>query len=116
MAMLTDWGQTEYVGVAKGVILSCFQTAIIVDITHSILPQCTIQAAWILGCSYRYFPPKVYLSEKYFFHDCETVFMSVVDPGVGSSRRAVAVQTKNYFFVGPDNGTLATAVKEDGTT
>ncbi|MFH1848854.1 MAG: SAM-dependent chlorinase/fluorinase, partial [archaeon] len=57
--------------------------------------------AWVLKANYRFFPKG-------------TVFLCVADPGVGSKRQAVAVQTENYFFVGPDNGLMYPAASEDG--
>lgn len=101
ITVLTDFGNSEYVGVMKGVILSHYPNAVIYDLFHNIQPTCIKQGAWLLWKNYSYFPKG-------------TVFLCVVDPGVGSERQALAVQTKEYFFVGPDNGLLFPAVQQDG--
>jgi S-adenosylmethionine hydrolase len=99
IVLLTDFGESEYVGIMKGVILSHDSHAHIVDLTHSILPQSIREAAWILLKSYKYFPR-------------HSIFTCVVDPGVGTSRDAVLVETPDYVFIGPDNGLLFPAVEE----
>lgn len=92
VAMLTDFGLDDgYVGAMKGVIWSLCPEARIIDLTHSISPQNIQQAAYVLLSTYRYLPP-------------QTVIVVVVDPGVGSSRKPIAIQTPNYKWVGPDNG------------
>ncbi|MFC1738711.1 S-adenosyl-l-methionine hydroxide adenosyltransferase family protein [Planctomycetota bacterium] len=93
VVLLTDFGQSEYVGVMKAVLYSVNSDAKIVDLCHSIKPQSIIEASWILKNNYKYFPEGA-------------VFCCVVDPGVGTDRRAIAVQTDKYYFVGPDNGLL----------
>lgn len=95
IALLTDFGlQDWYVGVMKGVIRGIAPAADIVDLTHG-LPMGDITAgACALSASYTYFP-------------AGTIFVVVVDPGVGSSRRALIASTSRYTFVGPDNGVLA---------
>ncbi len=95
IALLTDFGTTDYfVGAMKGAILSICETAKIVDITHEINPQSVRAASFTLRACYEDFPPK-------------TIFIAVVDPGVGSNRRAILVETGDYFFVAPDNGLLS---------
>lgn len=95
IALLTDFGAKDYfVGAMKGVILSINAKANIVDITHEIEPQNIVSASFTLRACYRDFPKK-------------TIFVAVVDPGVGSSRRAILVETDDYFFVAPDNGLLS---------
>lgn len=95
IALVTDFGlQDHYVGVMKGVMLGVCPDAQLVDISHGIPPQDIVGAALELEAAYRYFPPG-------------TVFLVVVDPGVGSARRALAIDTGAYRFVGPDNGVLA---------
>jgi S-adenosylmethionine hydrolase len=102
IALLTDFGVDDpYVGVMKGVILSINPNAVIVDITHSVGKYQVLQGALILRSCYRYFPKG-------------TIFTVVVDPGVGSVRRAIAIRTSSYVFIGPDNGVLTPAAFDDG--
>ncbi|GHO92058.1 hypothetical protein KSF_021060 [Reticulibacter mediterranei] len=92
VAFMTDFGLGDGdVGVMKGVALGITPEAQIVDITHDVAPQNVSSGAWILAASYRYFPKG-------------TVFVCVVDPGVGSTRRPIAVRAGDWIFVGPDNG------------
>lgn len=94
VALLTDFGTRDhYVAAMKGVVLSVCPEAALVDITHDIPPQDVVAAALELAACYEYFPRA-------------TVFLAVVDPGVGSARRALAAEAGGYFFVGPDNGIL----------
>lgn len=97
IVLLTDFGNSEYVGVMKGVILSMIKTEVI-DLCHDISPQCIIEAAWILKNNYKYFPKG-------------SIFCCVVDPGVGSKRKIIAVRTKDYYFIAPDNGLLWETIK-----
>jgi len=95
ITLLTDFGtQDAYVGVIKGVIVSRCPTTPIIDLTHAVPPQDLLAARFVLLSAFPYFPPK-------------TVHLVVVDPGVGSTRRAIAVQFAGGFFVGPDNGILS---------
>jgi S-adenosylmethionine hydrolase len=95
IALLTDFGTSDYfVAAMKGKILTLCPDARIVDITHDIEPQNVRSAAFLLNACFRDFP-----------HG--TIFVVVVDPGVGSGRRPVLVQTEKYFFVAPDNGVLS---------
>jgi S-adenosylmethionine hydrolase len=93
IVLLTDFGQSEYAGVMKGVIYSIDSDAKIVDLCHDISPQNIIEASWILRNNYKYFPEGA-------------VFCCVVDPGVGTQRKALAVKTEKFYFVAPDNGLL----------
>jgi S-adenosylmethionine hydrolase len=94
IALLTDFGTRDhYVGTMKGVVLGICGAATLVDITHEVPPQDILTGALELAASYRYFPPG-------------TIFLVVVDPGVGSTRRGVAVEAGGYRFVAPDNGVL----------
>jgi S-adenosylmethionine hydrolase len=99
IALMTDFGQSEYVGVMKAVIYNTNPQAQIVDLCHTIAPQCLTEAAWILKNNYIYFPRG-------------TVFCCIIDPGVGSDRKVLAVKTDKYFFVAPDNGLLWPSVAE----
>lgn len=94
IVLLTDFGHIDaFVGILKGVILSFQPKARIVDLCHEVAPQDIGHGAHLLDTSLDYFPKG-------------TIFCVVVDPGVGSSRRAVLVETMDYFLVGPDNGVL----------
>jgi S-adenosylmethionine hydrolase len=97
--LLTDFGQSEYVGVMKGVIYSINRRAKIVDLCHEISPQSIIEASWVLKNGYKYFPEGA-------------IFCCVVDPGVGTERKALGVGTTDYYFVAPDNGLLWETLKE----
>ncbi|MHC4533957.1 MAG: SAM hydrolase/SAM-dependent halogenase family protein [Planctomycetota bacterium] len=91
--LLTDFSQSEYVGVMKGVICRINNNAKIIDLCHNISPQSIIEASWILKNNYRYFT-------------AGGIFCCVVDPGVGTERKALAVKTDDYYFIAPDNGLL----------
>jgi S-adenosylmethionine hydrolase len=99
IVLLTDFGHSEYVGVMKAVIFNLYKTGNIVDLCHNISPQNLIEASWILSNNYHYFPEGA-------------VFCGVVDPGVGTRRRAIAVRTEKYYFVGPDNGLFWETLKK----
>jgi len=99
IVLLTDFGQSEYVGVMKGVIYSIACKAKIVDLCHSIRSQNIVEASWLLKNNYKYFPKGA-------------TFCCVVDPGVGTERKALGVKTRNWYFVGPDNGLLWETLKE----
>lgn len=92
IALLTDFGLSDsYVGVMKGVMAGIAPDARMIDITHAVAPQQIASGAWQLATVYRFFPRG-------------TVFLVVVDPGVGSTRGAIALHAGEWFFVGPDNG------------
>ncbi len=101
ISLLTDFGlRDNFVGVIKGVILGIDPGIKLVDISHEV-PQGDIsQAAFLLKSSYKYFP-------------CGTVHLVVVDPGVGSRRKAIIVKTPRYYFIGPDNGVLSLALERE---
>jgi S-adenosylmethionine hydrolase len=100
VALLTDFGhQDHYVGAVKGAVLAACPRAVILDVGHEIPPHDVLSGAFSLAACYRAFPPR-------------TVFMAVVDPGVGSERRALALEVDAYRFVGPDNG-IFTLLLED---
>ncbi len=101
ITLLSDFGlQDEYVAVMKGVILAICPSARLIDITHLIAPQDVRSAAFVLYASYKYFPPG-------------TIHLAVVDPGVGTDRRAVAIRVGASFFVGPDNGLFSLILKKE---
>jgi S-adenosylmethionine hydrolase len=92
ITLLTDFGlQDAYVGIMKGVILSLNPDARLVDLSHEVAPQEIMAAALMLQSAWSYFP-----------HG--TIHLAVVDPGVGSRRRAMAAACNGQFLVGPDNG------------
>jgi S-adenosylmethionine hydrolase len=98
ITLTTDFGLTDpFVGTMKGVILNITPNAQVIDITHAIEPQNIRQAALVLESAHSYFPKN-------------TVHLVVVDPGVGSARRPIAVKTKSAVFVGPDNGVLTSVI------
>jgi S-adenosylmethionine hydrolase len=102
ITLLTDFGtEDEYVGLMKGVILSINPSITIVDISHRVDAQDIVQAAFAIYSAYRFFP-------------AGTVHLIVVDPGVGTGRDLLALETKEQFFIAPDNGVLSLLLKEDG--
>ena len=104
LTLLTDFGtDDEYVGLMKGVILSINPRVAIVDITHRIGRQNVAQAAFTIHASYRYFP-------------AGSVHLVVVDPGVGTGRALLALETRNHFFIAPDNGSLTLLIDEADVT
>jgi len=99
IALLSDFGTKDpYVAEMKGVILNICPEAEIVDITHEIEKFNVKTGAFILASASRYFPEN-------------TIYVAVVDPGVGTERRAIIVQTAKALLVGPDNGLLMLAAQ-----
>jgi S-adenosylmethionine hydrolase len=100
LALLSDFGlQDHYVGSMKAAALSVCPDLTLVDITHDIAPHDVLGGALQLAASFRYFP-------------AGTVFVAVVDPGVGSARRGIAAEAGEYRFVAPDNGLLTAVFHE----
>lgn len=100
VTLTTDFGYDDsYVAAMKGVILGINPDVAVVDVCHTIKPQNVAQAAYVLSTTARYFPDG-------------TIHVVVVDPGVGTERRAVLLVTPNACFVGPDNGVLSYVVEE----
>jgi S-adenosylmethionine hydrolase len=100
VALLTDFGNRDhYVGAVKGAVLAGCPEATLVDITHELPRHDVAAAAFSLLAAHRSFP-------------AGTIFIAVVDPGVGSERRAVAVEADGYWFVGPDNGIFTLILAE----
>lgn len=92
ITLTTDFGvQDHYVGVMKAVLLSIAPAARLIDISHDIPPQDIMAGAWVVRNSAMLFPP-------------QSVHLVVVDPGVGTTRKPVAMRIRDQFFVGPDNG------------
>jgi S-adenosylmethionine hydrolase len=95
ITLTTDFGEKDgYVGTMRGVILGICPTAVLTNLSHDIPPQDIRTAAFVLYQAFSYYPP-------------DTVHCVVVDPGVGSKRRAIAVRTDRGIFVCPDNGILS---------
>lgn len=100
IALTTDFGIADgYVGTMKGMMLGIAPDARLVDVTHQIEPQDVRQTAYVLHTVYLFFPVR-------------TVHLVVVDPGVGSARRAIALRTTHGSFVGPDNGVFSYVMAE----
>ncbi|MDH7571070.1 MAG: SAM-dependent chlorinase/fluorinase [Armatimonadota bacterium] len=103
ITLLTDFGTRDaYVAAMKGVILQLAPDATLVDITHQVAPQDVAEGAFALAACWRYFPDG-------------TVHLAVVDPGVGSARRGIAIAAEGHYFVGPDNGLFSMALAHCGT-
>jgi len=101
IALLTDFGNKDgFVGSLKAVILSINPNIEIVDISHEVESFSILEASIILNATYKYFPKG-------------TIFLSVVDPGVGTEREAIIVKTENYIFVSPNNGILTLPLKNE---
>jgi S-adenosylmethionine hydrolase len=103
IALLTDFGYRDlYAGAMKGVIASIAPAATIIDITHGVPAQSIVAGALALREAARFFPPR-------------TIFLAVVDPGVGTARLPIAVETRSGArFVGPDNGLMWPAIEQAG--
>jgi len=101
VVLLTDFGASEYAGILKGVIARHAPGAPVIDLCHDVSPQGVREGAWLLAQAFRWFPQG-------------SVFLAVVDPGVGTERRALAIETEAGFFVGPDNGLLFPAASAAG--
>ncbi|MBN1136596.1 MAG: SAM-dependent chlorinase/fluorinase [Anaerolineae bacterium] len=101
VTLTTDFGQADgYAGAMKGIILTICPEAILVDISHEVRPQAVRQAAYVLSTATPYFP-------------AGAVHLVVVDPGVGSDRRPIAVRSERATYVAPDNGVLSLALALD---
>lgn len=100
IVILTDFGNSEYVGAMKLKIKDIYPDAEILDLCNHVTPQSVKEGAWILYHNYAGSESKIYLC--------------VIDPGVGSERQALTVKTTHHYFVGPDNGLLWPSIKDDG--
>ncbi|OGG54118.1 MAG: hypothetical protein A3F84_09970 [Candidatus Handelsmanbacteria bacterium RIFCSPLOWO2_12_FULL_64_10] len=97
ITLTTDFGTRDaYVASMKGVLLTLCPSAALVDITHEVPPQDIQAGAYVLSQACRWFPPGA-------------IHLAVVDPGVGGVRRAIAIRTERYTFIGPDNGLFSRA-------
>lgn len=98
ITLTTDFGLRDpFVGVMKGVILGICREALLVDLTHEVAAQEIMEGALALESAWRFFPPG-------------SVHLAVIDPGVGSRRRALALRAGGHYFVGPDNGLFTFAL------
>lgn len=101
ITLTTDFGAADwFVGVMKGVIAGIAPEARVINLTHEVPPGNIRAGAFALTTSYRFFPKR-------------TIHVAVVDPGVGSKRKPILVRTKNYVFIGPDNGLLSWALRHE---
>lgn len=101
ITLTTDFGLADgYAGAVKGIILGICPEAVLVDISHEIAPQAVQQAAYVLSTVTPYFPPGA-------------VHLVIVDPGVGTDRRPIAVRSGRATYVAPDNGVLSLALAID---
>ncbi|MCS7125128.1 MAG: S-adenosyl-l-methionine hydroxide adenosyltransferase family protein [Candidatus Bathyarchaeota archaeon] len=102
ITLTTDFGLADpYVAEMKAVILGINPTAKIVDVTHQVEKFNIRHGAFILAAAAPYFPKN-------------TIHVAVVDPGVGTKRKPILIETEKYFFVGPDNGVLTLAARKQG--
>ncbi len=103
ITLTTDFGLSDaYVAAMKGVILDINPEAGLIDICHTIEPQNILQAAFVLSTAYQFFPSG-------------TIHVVVVDPGVGTGRRAIILRTPLAAFVAPDNGVLSYVIQQSST-
>lgn len=104
ITLTTDFGTKDpFVGIMKGVICGINPQARVVDLCHGIPPQDLMAAALVIRHSVPYFP-------------CRSIHVAVVDPGVGSDRRALLVASGESYFIGPDNGVLSLALEDRAPT
>ncbi|GAK56020.1 hypothetical protein U27_02982 [Candidatus Vecturithrix granuli] len=102
ITLLTDFGLSDYfVAAMKGVILNINRGVELVDISHAVPPQDVLHAAFLLKSVYAYFPS-------------DTIHVVVVDPSIGTQRRAILASSEKGFFIAPDNGVLSGIYEEVG--
>lgn len=97
-AIITDFGFDYSVASMKALLLSSFPDAKIIDIDHSIEKFSVLSGAFVINSVFKYFPKG-------------TIFICVIDPGVGSGREIVLLKTANYYFIGPNNGIFHHIIK-----
>jgi S-adenosylmethionine hydrolase len=98
VTLTTDFGLRDpVVGIVKGVILGICRDARLVDLSHEVRPHDIEEGALALGAAWRFFPPG-------------SIHLAVIDPGVGSARRALGLTAGGHYFVGPDNGLFTFAL------
>ena len=102
VTLTTDFGTADgYVGALKGVILEAFSSAQLVDLSHDLAPGDVVAASELLARATPFFPAR-------------TVHLAVVDPGVGTARRGLALLSGGQLYVGPDNGMFSRVLELDG--
>ncbi|MDP8003181.1 MAG: SAM hydrolase/SAM-dependent halogenase family protein [Caldisphaera sp.] len=101
IGIISDFGYGFYSGIMKGVIKNIAKDIDIIEIDNNVPSFSVISGSYILYTTYRYMPKN-------------SIILSVVDPGVGTNRKAIIVKTRNYEFVSPDNGLIYEAALEDG--
>lgn len=102
IVLLTDFGiKDAFSGILKGVIACVSPESKVIDLSHGIRPQDILQGAFVLSNAFAFFP-------------AGSIFCVVVDPGVGSDRKGICIETTDYYFVGPDNGILWEAASQNG--
>ncbi len=102
ITLLTDFGTKDYyVASMKGVILKINPRCRIIDLSHQVSPQDIREGAFLLASAFSYFPE-------------QTIHLAVIDPEVGGKRKPILLKTRNYFFVGPDNGLFTLVAEKDG--
>lgn len=101
IVLMTDFGSSDvYPGILKGVLARIAPAVPVLDLTHEIAPYNILQGAFQLARSFRYFPQG-------------SIFVAVVDPGVGGARRPILVETQQYHFIAPDNGLLTMVLHQE---
>jgi S-adenosylmethionine hydrolase len=101
ITLVTDFGWGDgHIGAMKGVILRINSDCRIIDLAHQVTPHDVLGAAFVLGQTYAFYPPS-------------TIHLVVVDPGVGSARKPLVLKTRDYLFVGPDNGCFTLVLKQE---
>lgn len=103
IALLTDFGEEDFfVGSLKGVMATINPSVLIVDITHHVPSFDVLAGSFILFAAYKYYPTG-------------SIFLAVVDPGVGTARKILLAETENYMFIAPDNGVVSLALEAENT-
>ncbi len=101
VVLTSDFGEQDgYVGAMKGVLLGIDPQITLVDLAHHLVPFDIGQASWVLATAYENFPQR-------------TVFLTVVDPGVGSERLPILIETQRHYFIGPDNGVFSLPLQKE---
>ncbi len=101
ITLLTDFGWGDgHIGAMKGVILRINPDCRVIDLAHQVAPHDILGAAFVLGQTYAFYPPG-------------TIHLVVVDPGVGGTRRPLVIKTRDYLFVGPDNGCFTIVLMQE---